>query len=364
MGRITGEDPAAVLLLNCAPTWPRTVPLDLFTPTARAARAAGRAAADQLAFNDVLRSLVDYSLAKRTPPGCSCTGSSRPSPRPQPGLPLLAREDSRRRMSGWPAGGGVGAAAGRRAGPQGAPQDWPRWAVLLPHVLAAAGHTARPAAGHGRGRCFLAAGPRRHLPAGPRPARRGPAAAGTRPGHRRGRLRPRPPRRRHRPEQPGQDPAGPGPAGEARPLQERALAIAEAAYGPDHPTVATDLNNLARILQDLGQPEQARPLQERALAIAEAAYGPDHPDVAADLNNLATILQDLGQPAQARPLQERALAIAEAAYGPDHPTVATELNNLATILRDLGQPAGARPLDERALAITEARRAASAEPGQ
>ncbi len=102
------------------------------------------------------------------------------------------------------------------------------------------------------------------------------------------------------------------------------------------PTSPRDLNNLALILQDLGQPEEARPLQERALAIDEAAYGPDHPAVARDLNNLALILRDLGQPEGARPLQERALAIDEAAYGPDHPDVALDLNNLALILRDLG----------------------------
>ena len=54
---------------------------------------------------------------------------------------------------------------------------------------------------------------------------------------------------------------------EARPLQERALAITETAYGPDHPAVATALNNLALILRELGQPDVARPLLERALAI-------------------------------------------------------------------------------------------------
>ena len=52
-------------------------------------------------------------------------------------------------------------------------------------------------------------------------------------------------------------------------MQERALAITEAAWGPDHPDVARDLNNLAQILRDLGQSEEARPLQERALAIDE-----------------------------------------------------------------------------------------------
>jgi hypothetical protein len=45
---------------------------------------------------------------------------------------------------------------------------------------------------------------------------------------------------------------------------ERALAIDEAAYGPDHPAVATDLNNLAQILQDLGQPGAARDVDQRA----------------------------------------------------------------------------------------------------
>ena len=141
----------------------------------------------------------------------------------------------------------------------GAPEDWPRWAVLLPHVLAATGHFDP-------------------LP-GPQ-------------------------------EQPGRE--------EASWLLDRA---------------ATYLQVRARLAE-------ARPLAERAVAIAEAAYGPGHPTVGIRLNNLALIWRDLGQPGQARPLAERALGIAEATYGPDHPTVATLRNNLATILRDLGTVEG------------------------
>jgi hypothetical protein len=37
---------------------------------------------------------------------------------------------------------------------------------------------------------------------------------------------------------------------EAEPLYRRALAIDEASYGPDHPEVATDLNNLAGLMWD------------------------------------------------------------------------------------------------------------------
>ncbi|HVS41319.1 MAG TPA: FxSxx-COOH system tetratricopeptide repeat protein [Candidatus Dormibacteraeota bacterium] len=140
----------------------------------------------------------------------------------------------------------------------------------------------------------------------------------------------------------------------ARRLFERALAIDEAAYGPHHPDVATDVNNLALVLRDLGDLAGARQGFERALAIDEAAYGPDHPTVATFVNNLASVLQDLGDLAGARQLLERALAIAEAAFGPDHPTVARDVNNLASVLRDLGDLAGARQGFERALAITEA----------
>src|SRR5690242_17527105 len=121
-----------------------------------------------------------------------------------------------------------------------APQAWPRWAVLLPHVLAATSHfddlprLAQDAAGaHASWLLDRAAS---YLQVRARLA-------------------------------------------EARPLAERALAIDEATYGPDHPTVGVDLNNLALILQDLGQPGEARRLAERALAIAEAAYGPDHDEV-------------------------------------------------------------------------------------
>src|SRR5262245_36317712 len=141
---------------------------------------------------------------------------------------------------------------------------------------------------------------------------------------------------------------------EAKGLIERALAIHEASFGPDHPNVATGFNNLAGVLQDLGDLAQARALYERALAIDEASYGPDHPNVATDFNNLAGVLKDLGYLDQSRPLFERALAIDEAFYGPNHPNVATDVNNLAGVIYALGDLAQARKLFERALRIVEA----------
>ena len=62
--------------------------------------------------------------------------------------------------------------------------------------------------------------------------------------------------------------------GKAEPLFERALAIWETALGPEHPDVATSLNNLAMLYYDQGQYAKAEPLYQRALAIREKALGP------------------------------------------------------------------------------------------
>jgi tetratricopeptide (TPR) repeat protein len=189
-------------------------------------------------------------------------------------------------------------------------RTWPECARLLPHALAAAGHAeALQVAAEATGRLLNQAG--LYL-------------------------------------------WGRAEFAEAKEALERALAIDEAAYGPQHPNVATDVNNLGNVLHGLGDLAGARAASERALAIDEAAYGPQHPNVATDVNNLGSVLRDLGDLAGARAAFERALAIDEAAYGPQHPTVAIRVNNLAGVLRGLGDLAGARAAFERALAIDEA----------
>ena len=58
----------------------------------------------------------------------------------------------------------------------------------------------------------------------------------------------------------------------------RALAIDEKSYGPEHPDVARDLNNLAQLLQATNRLGEAEPLMRRALAIDEKSFGPEHPE--------------------------------------------------------------------------------------
>ena len=137
----------------------------------------------------------------------------------------------------------------------------------------------------------------------------------------------------------------------ARTQYERALAISEAALGPDHPNIGTVRNNLGGVLQALGDLAGARTqLRAGAGRSARRPSAPTTPTSASARNNLGGVLQDLGDLAGARTQYERALADQRGALGPDHPDVGIRRNNLGLVLQDLGDLAGARTQYERALA--------------
>jgi CHAT domain-containing protein len=141
---------------------------------------------------------------------------------------------------------------------------------------------------------------------------------------------------------------------EAEPLMRRALAIEEAAVGPDHPRVAVHLNNLAQVLVASGRAAEAEPLMRRSLAIDETRFGPNHPNVARNLNNLAQLLKDIDRMEESEPMLQRALTILESNYGPNHPSVAELLSNLALLYKDRGRMDDAEKAMRRTLAIFEA----------
>jgi tetratricopeptide (TPR) repeat protein len=137
-------------------------------------------------------------------------------------------------------------------------------------------------------------------------------------------------------------------------LLRRALDIDTAAYGPEHPDVVSDLNDLGLLLRDTAQFVKAEPLARRAVEVAESVYGSDHAKIAAPLNNLALLLKDTDRPAEAEPLMWRALAILQAKEGPNHAGVAKVLCNLAALPQGAGRRADAETLLRRALEIFEA----------
>jgi tetratricopeptide (TPR) repeat protein len=117
---------------------------------------------------------------------------------------------------------------------------------------------------------------------------------------------------------------------QAEALAPHALAVTEhaAAAGISAPT-ARLMNQVGLLLRAKALYAEAEPLYRRALAIDETSYGPDHPEVATDLNNLAELLGATNRLSEAEPLYRRALAISENSYGPEHPSTVTVRNNLA-----------------------------------
>ena len=139
----------------------------------------------------------------------------------------------------------------------------------------------------------------------------------------------------------------------AKALLEKALASTERNYGKDHPSTTRLYSNLASVLTDLADYEGARALLKKALASDEKNFGRDHPSTAISYSNLAGVLQDLGDYEGARILLEKSLASNEKNFGNDHPSTARSYSNLALVLQDLGDYEGARVLLEKALASNE-----------
>ena len=144
-----------------------------------------------------------------------------------------------------------------------------------------------------------------------------------------------------------------GKYSEADLLYKRSLAIWEKVLGPKHPDVATSLNNLAELYRCRGKYSKAEPLYKRSLAIWEEILGPNHPKVAHSLNNLAELYRSQGKYSEADLLYKRSLAIFERILGPNHPWIATSLNNLALLYESQGKYSDAEPFYKRSLAICE-----------
>ncbi|HMZ81045.1 MAG TPA: tetratricopeptide repeat protein, partial [Acidobacteriota bacterium] len=130
-------------------------------------------------------------------------------------------------------------------------------------------------------------------------------------------------------------------------------AIIEQAFGPDHPSVASALNNLAVVLLLKQEYLLAEPLLRRGLAIREKNFGKEHPDVAVSLGALANLMYLKGDLTQAEILNQQALAIREKAFGPDHPDIALSLLNLGNVYWTMRDLARTETHFKRALAMTE-----------
>ena len=116
------------------------------------------------------------------------------------------------------------------------------------------------------------------------------------------------------------------------------------------------LNQEVMELLRTGKYDRGVAVAQKALQVAEQNVGPNHPHVATSLNNLALLYKTRGDYASSVPLYKRSLAILEKALGPGHPNVATSLENLAALYRALKRDSEAEALEQRTARIRAIKR--------
>ena len=321
--RLAEEDPAAAELAGlCAFLAPEPIPEDLFTaaaselPGALAARAA-----DPLTWPQTLAQLARQALARVDQRGLVMHRLTQAILRDRltPGQAAATRERAEAVL------------AASDPGDPGNPVTWPRWAQLMPHLLAAdLAATSNPDLR--RMACnacwyLLSRGDTRTAHDLARDLRQ----------HWRDRL--------------GDDDentqaitaylaralSAMGCYAEARDLYRDILDRCRRVLGADHPGTLSTANNLAIILRRLGEVQAARDLDQETLDRCRRVLGADHPDTLASANNLAIILRRLGEVQAARDLDQDTLDRRRRVLGADHPDTLTSASNLAIDLRLLGE---------------------------
>jgi hypothetical protein len=139
--------------------------------------------------------------------------------------------------------------------------------------------------------------------------------------------------------------------------QEHEIALTEAFY---HAKKSLEGEDLLNCVITVSNPfnraafwQLIAPMYEEILQVLEVKLGPEHPDVATTLNNLAGVYEDMGAYKKALPLYQRTLEIYEKVLGPEHPYVATALNDLAGLYHSMGAYEKATQLKEKYPAFFE-----------
>jgi len=130
---------------------------------------------------------------------------------------------------------------------------------------------------------------------------------------------------------------GLGRYAEARDLEQDILPRSRRVLGDDHQNTLVYANSLANGMRALGEVQAARDLDQDTLERRRRVLGDDHPDTLGSANNLAIGLYELGEVQAARDLDQDTLGRRRRVLGADHPSTLRSVNNLAADLRLLGE---------------------------
>ena len=128
----------------------------------------------------------------------------------------------------------------------------------------------------------------------------------------------------------------------ARDSVERVVEARERRYGPEHPDTLTARTMLAHWTAQAGQAAAARDQLAELLPAAERVLGPEHRDTLFLRRELAWWTGDAGDPVTARDQWAALVPVCERALGPEHPETLTVRQGLAAATGRAGDAAAAR----------------------
>jgi hypothetical protein len=135
----------------------------------------------------------------------------------------------------------------------------------------------------------------------------------------------------------------------ARDLARDGLDRKRRVLGEDDPDTLRTAQYLAATLRELGEAQASRDLNQDTLDRQRRVRGEDHPDTLRTATNMAVDMRDLGEAQAARDLDQDTLDRRRRVLGHDHPDTLRSATQLATDLRQLGEVQAARDLDQDTL---------------
>jgi hypothetical protein len=335
-GRLAHDDPAAAELAGlCAFLGPDPIPPELFTAAVTELPAALAAqVADPIGWPATRALLADRALVRIDERGLTMHRLIQGILRDR-----LGPDEARRTRAGAEA-----ALAANGPGDPGNPATWPRWAQLMPHLLAAdLAATANPdlrAVACDLGWYLL---------------ERGDTSSALDLVRRlhdqwRTRLGEDDPHTLRVATQLAWALCARGDYTAARALDEDTLARRRRLLGEDHPETLTTASNLVATLGELGETQAARELAEDIYQRRRRVLGDTDPLTLLAASNLADARRDDGDYATARELGEETLAHCRSLLGDRHPSTLISLSNVAVTQRKQGEVKAAKMRGEDALA--------------
>jgi len=136
---------------------------------------------------------------------------------------------------------------------------------------------------------------------------------------------------------------------EAEEMYQRALKGYEKAWGSEHTSTLSIVNNLGLLYRDQGKLKKAEEMYQRALKGKKEAWGSEHTSTLETVNNLGNLYSDQGKLKEAEEMYQRALKGYEKAWSLEHTSTLETVNNLGNLYRDQGKLKEAEEMYQRAL---------------